>query len=94
MAGFTARLLLRRIAGADRNPSARVPVKPMNGPAPSIAQDFVHKGFSFPLNQDESPQPIIPIRASRAVSEGRSRSSHSQTTITDQPNSLSCRCWR
>jgi hypothetical protein len=56
MAGFTVRLLLRRIAGADRNLSARVPVKPMNGPAPSIAQDFVLKGFSFTPDRDDSPE--------------------------------------
>jgi len=59
MAGFIARLLLWQIVGADRNPSARVHVKPMNDPAPSIARDFVHKGFSFPRDKDESPKPIF-----------------------------------
>ena len=46
MAGSTARLSLWRIAGADRNLSARERVRRMNVPAPSIVQASVRKGFS------------------------------------------------
>lgn len=38
MAGFTVPRLLWRIAGVELNRSARVPARPMNGPAPSSVE--------------------------------------------------------
>ena len=53
MAGSTARLSLQRIAGVNRNLYARVPVRPMKGPAPSIELASARKGFSSLSDPDE-----------------------------------------
>jgi len=67
MAGFIARLLLWQIVGADRNPSARVHVKPMNDPAPSIAQESVRMGFISHFDPDTSCHRVRSAHATQYV---------------------------